>query len=149
MNANIIELLEKYELKPTPMRMLVLEQLLIQRENLSVSDIENALYPADRVTIYRTLQTFAKNGLVHVTELVNVGSVYAFCGDLCEKNKHSHEHPHFYCECCKKTSCTKDFVFRLHTAPLAAQYRLDKVEVLLKGLCPECAARSSLHTDCI
>jgi len=63
MNVKVIQLLTEKNVKPTPMRMLVLEQLLMKKQNFTLTEIENLLYPADRITIYRTLQTFVKTGL--------------------------------------------------------------------------------------
>lgn len=139
MNVKIIKLLEDVKIKPTPMRMLVLEQLIIQQRNLSLSDIEDLLYPSDRITIYRTLQTFVKKGLVHSVDTVTSGSVYALCLDDCKSDLHLDNHPHFFCESCKQMTCNKDFVYTVEIKSNAKHYVLNKIEVTLRGICPNCS----------
>lgn len=118
--------------------MLVLEQLILQQRNLSLTDMEDLLYPSDRITIYRTLQTFIKHGLVHSIDTGSNGSIYALCSKDCREDLHIDNHPHFFCESCKQITCTNDFLFTI-LKPDSTQYRIDKVEITLKGLCPACA----------
>jgi Fur family transcriptional regulator, ferric uptake regulator len=138
-NSKIIQILEDHKIKPTPMRMLVLEQFMLQGRNLSLSDIENLLFPADRITIYRTLKTFSEHGLAHLIETANNGTIYALCSDECNSDSHADRHPHFICESCKKVSCTDDFAYHLEIKSNAPHYRIHKMEMTIKGLCPECA----------
>ena len=58
MKAGIEERLEAKGVKPTAMRMLVLEHLSHQLFAVSLTELENALAPVDRVTVYLTLKTF-------------------------------------------------------------------------------------------
>jgi Fur family ferric uptake transcriptional regulator len=141
MNSNIIKILEDYEVKPTPMRMLVLEQMISQNRNLSLADIENLLYPADRITIYRTLQTFVKKGIAHAIDTVGNGSVYALCHDGCTHYAHIDQHPHFVCDNCKKIICCTDFMYSLKQKQDTPVYIINKIEITIKGLCPECTAK--------
>jgi Fur family ferric uptake transcriptional regulator len=141
MNSKIIQILEQNNIKPTPMRMLVLEQMMLQKQNLSLTEIETLLYPADRITIYRTLQTFVKNGIAHAIDTSNNGSVYALCSSDCNMEAHTDNHPHFYCESCKKISCNDDFIFNLESRSGPAKYKINKIEVSIKGICPECTKR--------
>lgn len=138
MNVKIIKILEDCKIKPTPMRMLVLEQLILHQQNLSLTDIEDLLYPSDRITIYRTLQTFIKHGLVHSIDTLSNGSIYALCSEDCKSDLHLDNHPHFYCESCKQITCNNDFSYTVEIKPNSPQYRLSKVEINLKGLCPSC-----------
>ncbi len=141
MNANIIKILEANIVKPTPMRMLVLEQMLKQSSNLSLSELEQLLYPADRITIYRTLQTFVKSGIAHAIDTANSGSVYALCADGCNHKAHTDQHPHFICENCKKVSCCTDFFYTLQQKPNTPTYVINKIEMTLKGLCADCTKK--------
>lgn len=52
--------------KPTSMRILVYDFLADQKMALSLTEIEEQLYYADRTTIYRTLKTFEKKVLYTV-----------------------------------------------------------------------------------
>lgn len=138
MNSEIIQILEDNEIKATPMRMLVLEQMMIQDRNLSLTDIEYLLFPSDRTTIYRTLQTFVKNGLAHCIN-ANNSSVYALCKTGCNALLHSDQHPHFICENCKKITCNSHFFFTLSQKPETPNYVVHKIEMTIKGICPDCS----------
>jgi Fur family ferric uptake transcriptional regulator len=140
MNANIINSLENAGVKATPMRMLVLEQMLLQHRNLTLSEIENLLSPADRITIYRTLQTFVKSGIAHVIENAGTVAVYALCAGGCSHQSHTDSHPHFICEQCGNVTCCTDFVYTLRQKPHTPEYMIHKVEMTLKGVCAECMA---------
>lgn len=138
MNSEIIKLLENNDIKPTPNRMLVLEQLLLHQQNLSISDIETLLYPADRITIYRTLQTFIKKGLVHSID--TQGAVfYALCSSGCNAHIHSDNHPHFFCERCKQTTCNNEISYSIQIPPTSQNYTIHSIAVTIKGICPNCA----------
>lgn len=63
MKKNIEQKLLLKKTKPTSMRILVYEFLEQQQIALSLTEIENHFYNADRVTIYRTLKTFEKKEL--------------------------------------------------------------------------------------
>jgi Fur family ferric uptake transcriptional regulator len=137
MNSKVIKILEDKKVKPTPMRMLVLEQLILQNQNLTLPDLEKLLYPADRITIYRTLQTFVKSGVAHSIDTISQGSCYALCSDSCAIDVHTESHPHFYCEKCKKVSCNNDFAYSLENTT-SKKYKITKIEVNIMGICPDC-----------
>lgn len=146
MNAQIIEALESHQIKPTPMRMLVLEQFYLHTQNLTLRELEELLYPADRITIYRSLQTFVKQGILHSIETASNGSVYALCADNCKPHSHSDSHPHFICNKCGRTFCTDDFTYQINKTEQSKKYDLEKIEVTLRGICSRC--NESLTSDC-
>jgi Fur family ferric uptake transcriptional regulator len=139
MNSEIIKILNDKKINPTPMRMLVLEQMIISKQNLSLSEIENLLYPSDRITIYRTLQTFVKKGILHCIESGKNGFIYALCTENCNEDIHFDNHPHFYCELCKRFFCTSDFSYIIEKKSNAKKYIVNSIEVKISGLCPECS----------
>ena len=65
-NTNKIEdkLLSK-SVKPTAMRLLVLEVLSAQMAAVNLSELENLFTKVDKVTLYRTLKTFVEHKLIH------------------------------------------------------------------------------------
>ncbi|MDX5483056.1 MAG: transcriptional repressor, partial [Hymenobacteraceae bacterium] len=65
MLQNIENLLQEKQVKPTAMRLLVLEFLSKQQAAVSLNDLEAAFHRADRSTLYRTLKTFEEKGVVH------------------------------------------------------------------------------------
>jgi Fur family ferric uptake transcriptional regulator len=141
MNYRIIEVLERHNVKPTAMRMLVLQQLCAARKHLSLSEIETALYPADRVTIYRTLQTFVRKGIAHTVDTLHSGAVYGLCNGDCNAENHNDEHPHFICENCKTITCTDDFSYTIQKKTNNTSHKIHKIEVTIKGLCPNCTSK--------
>ena len=48
-------------------------------------------------------------------------------------------HAHFYCEQCQRTTCLPEVdIPEIH---LPEGYKLSNVNFMLKGICPECAAK--------
>ncbi len=140
MIEEIISKLHEHKIKPTPMRMLVLEQMTLHGEGVSLNEMEHILIDSDRVTIYRTLQSFVKHGIVHSVDMVNRGTVYALCAGECTPEGHTDYHSHFYCESCRKIDCTEDFPYTIVKTPSADKYMVNKIEVVIKGICPVCLA---------
>jgi len=134
------EKLEQKKVNPTTMRLLVLDFLLTQNSALSLSDIERALYPADRITIYRTLKTFEEYGLIHSIDDGTGVSKYALCSDSCNQQGHHDLHLHFYCRECHETHCLPKT--RIPKINLPEGYAEDEVSLLIKGICNKCNASS-------
>jgi len=61
----IEKILVNNKVKPTAMRMLVLQFLLKNKVAVSLTDVENYFEKSDRTTLFRTLKTFAKKEIVH------------------------------------------------------------------------------------
>ncbi len=59
------ENLTTHQIKPTAMRLLVLEYLLGREAAVSLTDLYEDFEKSDRTTLYRTLKAFEDNGLVH------------------------------------------------------------------------------------
>lgn len=127
------KLLEKHT-APTSMRILVYDFLSGQSVALSLTEIEDHFYKADRVTIYRTLKTFEEKGIVHGIQENNT-TKYILCHDGCDEQTHKDWHLHFYCKICKQTTCKEDF-----TVPekQAHAYRIDEIRLFAKGICEHC-----------
>lgn len=139
MNALVVQTLQKKGIKTTPMRMLVLEQLLLRPScHITLAEMEIHLFPADRVTIYRTLQTFLKFGLAHSISFLNGTISYALCDEDCDEEVHNDNHLHFYCKRCRKTICSSDFSYKLQS-PENSKYQIEDVKVLISGVCADCA----------
>ena len=90
------EILNKKEVRITPMRQLLLEFFLEKNKVLGLSELEKAFPKSDRVTIYRTLKTFEEKGIVHGISNGTTEMKYALCHD-CQVANHSDFHPHFSC----------------------------------------------------
>lgn len=128
-------LLEK-QIKPTVMRLLVLEILLKQLSAMSLNDLEAAFDRADRITLYRTLKTFEEKGLVHRIDDGTGIAKYALCGDSCLPVQHHDLHVHFYCNACKETFCLPKS--RIPQVQLPEQFQAEEMNLVVKGICGKC-----------
>ena len=79
MNDALDYKLAQRDIKPTAMRILVLQYLMEQDSAVSLQNIENAFVIADKSTLYRTLKTFEKNKLVHTIDDGTKQLKYALC----------------------------------------------------------------------
>jgi Fur family ferric uptake transcriptional regulator len=120
--------------KPTSMRILVYDFLSLQEAALSLSEIENHFYNADRTTLYRTLKTFEEKGIVHSIQ-ENATTRYKLCHDDCDEKTHKDWHLHFYCKICKQTTCREDISF---PKEVQGNFRIDEIRLFAKGICENC-----------
>lgn len=118
------------------MRLLTLDFLLRQEAAVSLSDIENAFDRSDRITLYRTLKTFEKKGLVHGIADGNI-TRYALCDAGCREGHHADSHLHFYCTSCGETSCLPGV--RVPPVNVPQGFRLQELSLLAKGICEKCS----------
>ncbi len=140
MNDDLVEkLIKQSKLRRTPVRAGVLEVLGGSSRPLGAVEIQEKLPPhTDTVTVYRTLNTFTKKGVIHRVRGEDGVSRYAL-GNPQETT--THQHPHFICEECGKVECLKeaeiprDFVKSLG---VGSRYSVHYPEVVLHGTCPKC-----------
>lgn len=130
--------LTKKGIAPTAMRIRVLEFLLACDTAVGLSDIENALSPVDRVTIYRTLKTFEEQGVAHSIDDGSNITKYALCDRHCRPGLHIDFHIHFHCGQCNETTCMPDQSLPAVTLPDG--YRVDEMNLTVKGSCRKCLA---------
>lgn len=120
------------------MRMLVLEEFLKSNSAKSRQDLELLLPHSDRITIYRTLKTFEKKGILHLVDDGSGVQRYASCADHCTAEFHQDVHPHFHCVVCENTTCLE--TTRLPALSLPAGFQAKKVALRIDGVCPNCQA---------
>ena len=132
------DLLRRFQLNVTDSRKKILQLFLNQPEALAHADIEKkAGLKFDRVTVYRTLQTFVEKGLIHSIPTADNSIRYALCKDDCSEGHHHDHHVHFVCEQCEKTACLDEV--SVPEIKLPAGFKKEKVEVVISGLCKECS----------
>lgn len=125
-----------HNIKPTAMRLLVMDCLMKQKSAISLSDVEKAMRPADRITIYRTLKTFEDKGLVHIIDDGTGTHKYALCDDSCSPDEHNDMHVHFYCLACKETYCLPNS--KLPNINLPEGFGYSEMNLIVKGYCDKC-----------
>lgn len=130
-------ILKKCGLSITSSRKSILDVFLQYNEALSHSDIEKKTSPAfDRVTVYRTLQTFVEYGIIHQIPTTDNSVLYALCKDECRAGHHHDEHIHFICILCKKTNCLEHVDIPKAKLPLG--FEAIQTAMLVKGICVNC-----------
>ena len=137
MDYNIKEILKRSELSFTASREKILNLFLEQKGALAHGDIEKrAGEKFDRVTVYRTLQTFVEKGIIHTIPTNDNSIRYALCKDDCAKGHHHDQHIHFVCSNCKNTYCLDDIV--TPDIKLPKGYSSSHIEVVVEGVCINC-----------
>jgi Fur family ferric uptake transcriptional regulator len=113
----------------------ILSALKASDSALSHQMIEDALgIEVDRATIYRVLNRFYEDGLVHRVIGENGKQYFALC-DSCDKYAHNHDHFHFRCKNCGKVEClSKEIEIKL-----PAGYTSENFNGMISGTCGGCA----------
>ncbi|PSL35329.1 Fur family transcriptional regulator [Chitinophaga ginsengisoli] len=135
--ASITELLRASKLSITDTRVKILELFMNTNGALEHSSFEKlAGQSFDRVTVYRTLQTFLDKGIIHSIPTTDTSIRYALCKSDCSEHDHHDHHVHFKCEECGATTCLEDTdVPEIH---LPKGYAMHNVDVVVSGVCNQC-----------
>lgn len=138
MNSHSIsELLKKNQLSITDSRKKILDLFLQSNGALAHADIEKQTGATfDRVTVYRTLQTFVEKGIIHQIPTTDNTILYALCKENCEAGHHHDNHVHFVCEQCKKTICMDEVT--VPAVRLPDQFLPRHAEMVVTGRCGDC-----------
>lgn len=132
-----LDILKKNNLSITDSRKKILELFLKNSGALAHADIEkNTGEIFDRVTVYRTLQTFVEKGIIHNIPTTDNSILYALCKDNCEAGHHHDNHVHFICNNCGKTICLDDVT--VPTVKLPRGFKPDHAEMVVNGICGDC-----------
>src|SRR5436305_11809243 len=108
MLSQIDNILRRNSLSVTESRKKILTLFLNMHGALAHGDIEKkAGEKFDRVTVYRTLQTFVEKGIIHTIPTIDNSVRYALCKD-CTEGHHHDDHIHFVCTNCNSTICLDD-----------------------------------------
>ena len=116
-------------------RVTILEILQQSDCALTQTDIESRLlHPkvADRVTIYRVLEWLTEKKLAHKVQ--GLDRLWRF-NAIAHKN--TLPHAHFQCNDCGKVLCLDNTDDKPYIA-LPAGFKLEAVELLVKGSCSDC-----------
>lgn len=132
---NYEQLLKQNQLSVTEPRMAVLKEFFISGKALTHSELEKAA-GYDRVTIYRTLQTFVEKGIVHQIPSTDNTVHYALCKESCEQGHHHDNHVHFVCERCSDTICLDDVT--VPKVQLPEGFQPLQSAMIVKGICGKC-----------
>jgi Fur family ferric uptake transcriptional regulator len=136
-HQSVAGLLKRNQLSVTESRKKILQLFLDEKGALAHGDIEKkAGEKFDRVTVYRTLQTFVDRGIIHTIPTADNSIRYALCKDECGEGHHHDHHVHFVCTNCDQTYCLDDIV--TPGIQLPKGYSAEHVEVVVEGVCKSC-----------
>jgi Fur family ferric uptake transcriptional regulator len=136
-HTQIEELLRKYQLSVTDSRKKILELFLKSAGALAHADIETKTgEKIDRVTVYRTLQTFLEKGIIHAIPTSDNAVLYALCKDNCKEGHHHDNHIHFVCSHCGNTICLQDVA--IPNVKLPRGFQPTEFQMVVTGVCSEC-----------
>jgi len=137
MEFQIDQILKKNKLSLTEGRKKVLELFLKADYALVHAEIEKALYNIiDRVTVYRTLQSFLKKGLIHLIPTTDNSIKYAFTNQDVRHQQFQENHVHFFCSNCNKTFCLDNVTFPPIKLPDGFKEQFQ--ELIITGTCDNC-----------
>jgi len=129
-------MLKAAKLYCTKVRVAILEVFMKADEPLSQEQISRRLGKKhfDKVTIYRTLESLLKVGLVHKAFIEKRASHFELAHNCTE----SQCHPHFTCTNCGSTHCLTEISLPMAQSPHKG-FIIHRQQVRFEGLCPACA----------
>jgi Fur family transcriptional regulator, ferric uptake regulator len=140
MKDKATQLLKSINMSVTDSRRQILDLFLDKKGGaLKHGDIEKSLMGLDRVTIYRTLQTFAEKGLIHSIPASDGSARYALCHGHCSEGHHHDNHVHFHCQECGATQCLDDVSIPFVKIPHG--FLSERIEMVITGYCNICSAK--------
>jgi Fur family ferric uptake transcriptional regulator len=119
----------------TPSKDAVLDLLISSGKAMSRDAIEQKIgIEIDRATIYRVLNRFCEDGLVHKIVADDGKQYFAVCMK-CDEKKLADNHFHFRCTSCQTIECLPEAVH--FSVPNG--YNVESINCVLTGICKDCA----------
>jgi Fur family ferric uptake transcriptional regulator len=121
--------------RSTPTKDAVLNILTDSKKAMSPDGIMQKVdISIDRATIYRVLNRFCEDGILHRIVAEDGKQYFAVC-IKCEEKKLAHHHFHFRCTNCLTIECLPVPV----QFSLPQGYQVATVNCILTGVCKDCA----------
>ncbi|MFI5188396.1 MAG: Fur family transcriptional regulator [Chitinophagales bacterium] len=137
MKIEVDDILRRNGLSVTVSRKKILNLFLNVPGALAHGDIEKkAGEKFDRVTVYRTLQTFVEKGIIHLIPTTDNSVRYALCKNNCTEDHHQDNHVHFTCLQCDTTLCLEEVLIPEIRFPKG--FSAHEMQVVVKGTCKDC-----------
>lgn len=135
--TDIEKLLESNGLKKTSARIEMLKIFIDYDYALSAKEVISHMKKThDRVTVYRTLTSFEKNGIIHRASEDSNGIRYALCSHSCPEKAHTDEHVHIICEKCSQTYCLDSI--KIPKIKALEKFLIKKINYTINGICDAC-----------
>jgi Fur family ferric uptake transcriptional regulator len=133
--------LEGKGIRPTAMRLLILKCFIGSKIALSIGELERVFQKAERSTLFRTIKTFEKKGIVHQIDDGSGIAKFALCEDQCICDLDIDLHLHFHCTACNETQCLTNQKIPQFTLPTG--FNAMDANLVIKGMCNKCSRESS------
>lgn len=131
------DVLKALGLSITDSRKKILSLFYESKGALAHADIEKkSSANFDRVTVYRTLQTFVEKGIIHTIPTTDNSIKYALCKSDCGQGHHHDNHVHFICDSCDTTFCL-DHV-QIPKVKLPDGFTSKQTDLVVSGICNNC-----------
>lgn len=127
--------LEKSGIKPTAIRLLVLDAISNKEEIISLLDLEAELGTIDKSTLFRTLTLFQKHLIVHTIDDGSGSLKYSVCDEECDCSP-EWQHVHFYCYVCNRAYCLREIAIPQVELPVGFEPKA--MNYVIKGVCNHC-----------
>ena len=137
--SSLEKILIKNNVKPTAMRLLVLQFLSSKEIAVSLTNIEEYFDNSERTTLYRTLKTFVENGIAHQIDDGTGITKYALCEENCDCDINNDLHLHFHCTNCNETTCLTDH--KIPQIKVPEGFVAENVNLVVKGICDKCSGQ--------
>ncbi len=131
---NYTTLLKEYDLKVTPQRVAIVEELYING-HMNIDDLYKKLlskFPSiSLATIYKNVNAMIEKVFLNEVKIPNAKSVYELVKE---------EHSHLVCSSCGKIEDIElDTSSLLKEAISSKNYTIKETSVVFTGICPNCA----------
>ena len=132
--VNVEQVLKDHQIRPTAIRLLMYRFLTESEVALTLNDIESGFDQSERTTLYRTIKTFEKKGLVHQIDDGTGVAKYAL-----DKPAEQDLHLHFHCTSCNETICLTDH--KIPHISLPKGFVTEDMNLVIKGVCEKCSGQ--------
>ncbi|HEY8402836.1 MAG TPA: transcriptional repressor [Cytophagaceae bacterium] len=137
MNQSLEAILTQHNIKPTSQRLSVLKIFYEHDKVFVLPEITKLLGKGfDRITLYRTLQSFENKGLIHKIPDKDGNPGYAYCKHDSVNHSHSENHVHFKCTDCLSVLCLENV--EIPAIKLPEKFKGNKYNFLVEGICQRC-----------
>ncbi len=124
-------------LRITDCRTDVIQFFIEGKAAFSQRDLENEYKQYDRVTIYRTLNSLLKAGVLHKIPNESGAATYGLCHYTSTPEHHFDNHIHFNCKNCGQIECLEDKEVPQVSVP--SGYTIERINLIVAGVCTKCA----------
>ena len=137
MNEYITNILKEYDLKVTPQRMCIVEELM-KNGHLTIEElfekISNKFPSLSLATVYKNINAMMDKDFIKEVKIPNQKSKYELTKE---------EHAHIVCEKCGKVEdihINKESIIK--EIEEKSSYKIEHTALMFSGLCPDCAKGS-------